>query len=136
MKLPRWLSAPEVLVSVLALLLAGGVYLYAHKDEGRLAETKARGSEIVAALERHRSDTGRYPATLDSLVGDYLQAVEQPTWGLQHWHYERYTRDAASGSARPAPGDTLFFMLSVAADEAGYPLLFYDITAQRWVLNN
>ena len=136
MKVPRWLSGPEVIVSMLALLLGGGVYLYAHKDEDRLAETKERGSEIVAALERHRRETGDYPPALEALVTEYLPSIEQPTWGLQRWRYQRYTRERAGGATDSASGDSLLFMLSVAADEAGYPLLFYDITARRWVLNN
>jgi hypothetical protein len=30
----------------------------------------------------------------------------------------------------------VYFQLSVAADESGYPVLYYDFAAQRWVLNN
>jgi hypothetical protein len=129
----RW-SWPEIIVSLIAVAIGAGIYLYAHKDEGALEESKQRGNMIVEALERHRIEQGEYPLTLDSLVPAYLDAVEPPDWGLRRWKYERYM-GSSRGGAR-ATADSVYFMLSVAASESGYPLLFYDFTERRWVLNN
>jgi type II secretory pathway pseudopilin PulG len=46
---------------------------------------------------------------------------------------------AAGESARrqgAGGGDPVYFQLSVAANTSGYPVLYYDYTARRWVLNN
>jgi type II secretory pathway pseudopilin PulG len=49
---------------------------------------------------------------------------------------------AAPASGTPAReqdaggGDPVYFQLSVAANASGYPVLYYDYTARRWVLNN
>jgi hypothetical protein len=129
---PSW---PEILVTVIALAAGAALYLYAHKDEGALEESKARGSAIVEALERHRIEHGDYPPALDSLVPSYLPAIEAPSWGLGRWKYERYTRTAPAGGTAPASANS-YFMLSVAQSESGYPLLYYDFTGRRWVLNN
>ena len=132
----RGLSWPELIVTAVALAIGAAIFLYAHKDEGALEESKERGSAIVEALERHRIEHGDYPPTLDSLMPSYLPAIEAPSWGLGRWKYERYTRSPAAGGAAPARADSVYFMLSVAASESGYPLLFYDFTGRRWVLNN
>ena len=112
----------------MALAIGAAIFLYAHKDEGALEESKQRGSEIVEALERHRIEHGDYPPTLDSLIPSYLPAIDAPSWGLGRWKYERYTAQERA--------DSVYFMLSVAASETGYPLLYYDVTGRRWVLNN
>ncbi|HUF50370.1 MAG TPA: hypothetical protein VMN60_06020 [Longimicrobiales bacterium] len=127
-------------MSVLALVLGAGIYLYAHKDEGRLSESKARGGEIVAVLERYRAAAGDYPETLEGLVPEYLAVIEPPTWGLRRWKYERLPVagdgiGAGDGSRGGRP-EQVYFTLSVAANETGYPVLYYDVTARRWVLNN
>lgn len=120
--------AAEIVVLLLAVTAGIGVYAYAHRDEGRLEDSKQRGAAIVEALERHRAETGAYPEMLDDLVPRYIAAIEQPTWGLQRWRYRTYSPDEAGGAQ--------YFQLSVAAQESGYPVLFYDFTAGRWVLNN
>jgi hypothetical protein len=47
--------------------------------------TKSRGDGIVAALERYKSDTGRYPLTLYLLSPNYLGKIESPAGG--QWRY-------------------------------------------------
>jgi type II secretory pathway pseudopilin PulG len=42
----------------------------------------------------------------------------------------------APASSGTSGGDPIFFQLSVAANASGYPVLYYDYTARRWVLNN
>jgi hypothetical protein len=166
------LPVTEIVVVTLALLAGAGVYVWAHSDQPTLEESKEVGAVIVQALQAHRADTGTYPAELDALVPEYLQRVEQPTWGLARWRYRRFTPaevkaeavvpadgheaaptgaagvgpGAAAAAAAPAggasgapdtgDGDPIFFQLSVAANASGYPVLYYDYTARRWVLNN
>jgi type II secretory pathway pseudopilin PulG len=168
------LPVTEIVVVTLALLAGAGVYVWAHSDQSTLEESKEVGALLVQALQAHRADTGTYPAELEALVPEYLQRVEQPTWGLERWRYRRFTPaevkaeavvpadghaaastgaagavpDAAAaaggelpaGGASGAPdmggGDPIFFQLSVAANASGYPVLYYDYTARRWVLNN
>jgi hypothetical protein len=125
----------EITITTLAVAVGVGVFAYAHKDEGRIEESKQRGAAIVQALERHRAEEGDYPAVLDALVPRYLAAIDPPTWGLRRWRYRRYT---AAEIARRAAADSsmLYFQLSVAANEGGYPVLYYDFAGRRWVLNN
>lgn len=120
--------AAEIVVILLVVAAGVGLYAYAHRDEGRLEESKQRGAAIVEALESYRAGTGAYPASLDDLVPQHIAVIEQPTWGLQRWRYRPYSPDEDDA--------TQYFQLSVAAQESGYPVLFYDFVARRWVLNN
>jgi hypothetical protein len=147
------LPIAEIVIVVLALAAGVGVYWWAHRDEGRLEESKERGSVIVQGLESYHARHGIYPESLDDLVPDHAPAIEPPTWGLERWRYRRFTPDdvaaaAAAAAYSPAPGeagetaatvgagDRVYFQLSVAANQSGYPVLYYDYTARRWVLNN
>jgi hypothetical protein len=128
----KWPVA-EIVVVLLALVAGAGVYWWAHRDEGRLEESKERGAVIVDGLERYRERHGTYPAELTVLVPEYAPRVEPPTWGLERWRYRRFT---PAELAEGAGDDEVYFQLSVAANESGYPVLFYDYVARRWVLNN
>jgi hypothetical protein len=153
----RKLPVAEIVVASLALLAGVGVYVWAHADQATLEESKALGANIVAALQEHRAETGTYPADLADLVPRYLPQLDPPTWGMEQWTYRRYTpaevkaealapadeRAASSAGAREgggvpdtSGGDPFYFQLSVAANASGYPVLYYDYTARRWVLNN
>lgn len=127
----RKLPIAEIVVVVLALTAGAGVFWYAHRDEGRLEESKERGAVIVQGLERYRSAHGTYPEVLEELVPAYAPEIAPPTWGLERWRYRRFTPGVAD-----AASDDVYFQLSVAANESGYPVLYYDFTARRWVLNN
>lgn len=122
----RKLPWAEIIVAAAVVSAGAGVYLYAHRDEGRLEESKRVGAEVVAGLIAYHSDEGTYPERLDELVPQYLPEVPPPTWGLERWSYERYS---------PAD-DIVYFRIAVAANESGYPVLYYDLAASRWVLNN
>lgn len=134
----RKLPVPEIVVTALAIAAGVGLYWYAHRDEGALEESKARGAAIVQALEAYHTDTGVYPEDLDRLVPRYLPEVEPPTWGLERWRYRRFTPTEVmtSTDTEPVRDETVYFQLSVARHESGYPVLYYDYTARRWVLNN
>lgn len=121
---------PEVLVVTLVLAIGGGVYLYAHRDEDSLEESKRRGADIVGALAAYRTDHGTYPQQLAMLVPRYIPGVQPPTWGTRKWHYRTY------GPGTVARDDEVYFQLSVPANESGYPVLYYDFRTGRWVLNN
>lgn len=157
--MPSKLPWPEILVTALVVLAGAGVYLYAHRDEGALEESKRRGEQLVEALRAYESAHGTYPDALADLVPEHIETIEPPTWGLQRWRYRRYSpADAIEAAAdsggrrrsRPAslradsstaegavpreqPSDHAYFQLSVAADESGYPVLYYDFASHRWV---
>jgi hypothetical protein len=147
------LPIAEIVVVALALAAGVGVYWWAHRDEGRLEESKERGSVIVQGLESYHTRHGIYPESLDDLVPDHAPGIEPPTWGLERWRYRRFTPEdvaaaasaaayspaapeAAGGAAATEGADRVYFQLSVAANQSGYPVLYYDYTARRWVLNN
>lgn len=160
----RKLPWAEIIVIALVIAAGAGLYVYAHRDEGALAESKERGAALVAALQAYEREHGTYPRQLEDLVPEYVAAVEPPTWGLERWRYRMYTPDDVTGPtvttgesvspgemgppdpparSRPAPsglsGETpsrVYFQLSVAADPSGYPVLYYDFATDRWVLNN
>jgi hypothetical protein len=129
----RKLPVVEIVVITLALAAGGFVYWWAHRDEGRLEESKERGAVIVEGLQRYRAAHGTYPPELEELVPDYAPRVEPPTWGLERWRYRRFTPEEL---AQGAGDDAIYFQLSVAANASGYPVLFYDYVGRRWVLNN
>lgn len=124
---------PEILITALVVLMGAGVYLYAHRDQGSLEESKVRGAAIVAALKVYHEEHGTYPEQLEELVPARLASIEQPSWGLGRWRYRRYTPADVNETN---DSSSVYFQLSVAADESGYPVLYYDLTAERWVLNN
>jgi hypothetical protein len=148
------LPIAEIVIVLLSLAAGVGVYWWAHRDEGRLEESKERGSVIVQGLESYHARHGIYPESLDELVPDHAPGIEPPTWGLERWRYRRFTPEdvaAAASAAAYSPaapveagdeaatggvGDRVYFQLSVAANQSGYPVLYYDYTARRWVLNN
>lgn len=180
----RKMPWPEIAVIMLVLTVGGGVFLYAHKDEDSLEESKRRGADIVRALAEYRTDLGTYPDQLSTLVPDYIDAVEPPTWGVQQWRYRTYAAGSTAVQEpvqtpsqfpvqqpvqgpvqtppqipvrqppqnpvqapiqQPVPepvpravvrDDERYFQLSVAANESGYPVLYYDFRTGRWVLNN
>lgn len=129
----RKLPWPEIMVSALVLALGISVYLYAHRNEDELAESRTRGAAIVTALEDYSNANGTYPDRLAELVPGHLDAIEPPAWGLRRWRYRRYVPQHAQ-ETQDTPA--VYFQLSVAADESGYPVLYYDFATRRWVLNN
>jgi hypothetical protein len=122
-------------VIAFVVVVGAGVYLYAHKDEGALQESRQRGGVLVQALETYREEHGSYPERLDTMVPEFIAGVEPPTWGLRRWRYRAY---APHASPMTDADDTerTYFQLSVARDESGYPVLYYDFATRRWVLNN
>jgi type II secretory pathway pseudopilin PulG len=129
----RKLPIAEIVVIGLVLVAGAGIYWWAHRDQGQLEESKERGTAIVAALDAYSARHGTYPERLADLVPEHLPEIEDPAWGLGRWRYRRFTpEEVAAGAGTEA----VFFQLSVAANESGYPVLYYDYTARRWVLNN
>jgi type II secretory pathway pseudopilin PulG len=129
----RRLPVAEIVVVALVLAAGVGVYWWAHHDQAQLEETKERGAVVVSALESYRARHDTYPGELAELVPEHAARIDEPTWGLERWRYRRFTpEEVATG----AGGDEVYFQLSVAANESGYPVLYYDYTARRWVLNN
>jgi hypothetical protein len=129
----RKLPWAEIVVTILVLTAGAAVYQYAHRDDGALEESKQRGSQIVQALAAFREENETYPEELSGLVPRYLAGIEPPVWGLESWRYRRYTPEGVGGTPDSA---AVYFQLSVAANESGYPVLYYDFAVKRWVLNN
>jgi type II secretory pathway pseudopilin PulG len=129
----RKLPVAEIVVVSLALAAGAFVYWWAHRDQAQLEESKERGAVIVEALLRYRAEHETYPTELSELVPEYAPRIEEPSWGLERWRYRRFTPDEL---AEGAATDRDYFNLSVAANESGYPVLFYDYVGRRWVLNN
>lgn len=129
-------------MTALVVAAGAGVYAYAHRDESALEDSKRRGEQLVAALDAYQRERGSFPEQLDELVPEHIATIEQPIWGLQRWRYRRYSAadavpaTAEVSTAEATTADRVYFQLSVAADESGYPVLYYDFTARRWVLNN
>ena len=132
----KWLRehTAEITITAIVIAVGVGVFAYAHRDEDSLEESKVRGAAIVEALERFRMERNDYPETLDALVPRFLPTIEPPTWGLQRWSYRRYRPGEVGGNT--ADSSAVYFQLSVPQNENGYPVLYYDITTRRWVLNN
>jgi hypothetical protein len=117
----RKLPLAELVVAVLVLAAGVGVYLFAHRDQSAIEATKESGDVIVAALERYRDDTGRYPDALERLVPGQLGRLPPPAWGTA-WRYGTFQDGAhAELSVREADGRLT---------------LRYDFTARRWALDN
>jgi hypothetical protein len=123
----------EVIVAAFVIAAGAAVYLYAHRDDAALEASRERGARIVQALVAYREEHDTYPDELDSLSPQYLQSVEPPLWGLERWRYRTYTPEGVGGASDTS---AVYFQLSVAADESGYPVLYYDFATGRWVLNN
>lgn len=72
-------------------------------SEEKIRETQARGDLIIGALEKYRSDTGKYPKTLEQLAPNYLVEIEPPTAGKMEWQYlsggKNFSLYFAKGSA-------------------------------------
>jgi type II secretory pathway pseudopilin PulG len=73
-------------------------------------KTKEVGAIVQAALERFRTETGRYPADLQTLVPTLLPAIPQPTVGRKRWKYEVFK-------------DGVSYAISVQVDSSSEPLL-------------
>jgi hypothetical protein len=127
---------PEITVTLLVLAIGAGVYIYAHRDVGQIEESKRIGAVLVDGLYRYQAAHGTYPDDLAQLAPDWVAEVEPPTWGLGRWRYRRYTAADVAPDAAAADSTREYFQLSVAASESGYPVLYYDPEARRWVLNN
>jgi hypothetical protein len=131
---------PEIVVTTLVIAVGAGVYLYAHRNEASLDESRRRGADVVEALSAYHTDHGTYPERLSMLIPRYASTVEPPTWGMRRWSYRTYVADtgtvADSASDAGTPEAPVYFQLSVAANESGYPVLYYDFQTRRWVLNN
>lgn len=129
----RKLPWAEIIVTAFVIAAGAGVFVYAHRDEDALEASKQRGAHIVEGLAAYRQQHGTYPARLEDLVPQYLTHIQPPLWGLQRWRYRTYSPEAPEP---PQDTSAVYFQLSVAADRSGYPVLYYDFAAQRWVLNN
>lgn len=129
----RRLPTAEIIVVAVVLLLGAGIFWWAHRDQSDLEESKERGAAVVAGLEAYHARHGTYPETLEELAPEYAPRIEQPSWGLARWRYRRFT---PADVTTDGGDDRHYFQLSVAANESGYPILYYDYTARRWVLNN
>jgi ABC-type antimicrobial peptide transport system permease subunit len=98
-----WKSA-ACLAAVIAALVAAGFV-----NDAQRARAQKRGEMIVTALEKHKAATGRYPASLDALVPDYIEEIPAPGLGFFTKYRFHYTADQdalAFSLTFPAPAWT------------------------------
>lgn len=117
-------------VPVIALLGRGGwlafffnhenPFTYIPETEQAIKETHARGEQIVAALERWKAITGKYPASLDLLVPSELASIPRPVVGNGIWKYT-------------TPGDQSFRLRSWVGPD--YESDYWDSGAKDWYMD-
>lgn len=74
-------------------------------------EVMEKGDTILAALRKHKADTGQYPSQLSDLVPTYLDTVPTPDWGVRRWDYS---------------ADSEILVLAVYENQDGYPAIEYS----------
>jgi len=127
-RVTRWLDALNALterivqripvrwavVIVLAAVIFGCVFMYADvyaMDAADYQQGQTRASDLLAALQTYKSATGKYPATLDDLVPQYILQIPRPTW---RYEYEYVT-------CRQGAGYLLYYRLQGTAGKyCGY----------------
>ncbi len=78
-------------MTILAILSSVGIVGYKHSIKAsKESVLKANLYFIHHALEQHRTDRGKYPASLEELVNvGYIRAVPiDPITGKKEWHQE------------------------------------------------
>lgn len=80
------------------------------------------GDEIIAALERYKTDQGHYPEELSELVPSYLPAITPPKFGEKKWTYS------------PKHNSFALFLWGETQDSDGYG---YGAPEKQWeVIHN
>lgn len=97
--------------------LAMGSGLILRHRPGAMAESRARGVELVEALKSFRVAHGTYPETLAELAPEFLKRIEPPLVGKGRWTY-----------SRPNP-DRFVLELFVGPD---YEMEWYDSDVGQW----
>jgi general secretion pathway protein G len=123
----KWAAA---LLVVLALA-AGGFLVYRDREQREAERLRAEAlartvTELRAAIAKHHADTGRYPATLQELVPQYLPKVPaDPITGSANWRFtteETVTPSedfTAAAAPRPQPVITDVHSAAPGADANG-----------------
>lgn len=97
-----------VVISIMALLIAGGVATYsALMKQSRDGRRKADLENIRSALEMYRSNTGSYPVALSTLTGPtiYLKSVPtDPRSPTYSYYYTGSSSDYTLGTYLETPG--------------------------------
>jgi len=78
-------------------MIFGCVFLYANVyalDAASYQQGQSRASNVLAALQTYKSATGKYPATLDDLVPQYILQIPRPT---QRYEYGYLTCHQGAG---------------------------------------
>lgn len=69
-------------------MIFGCVFLYVNVyalDAASYQQGQSRASDVLAALQTYKSATGKYPATLEDLVPQYLLQIPRPA---RHYEYK------------------------------------------------
>jgi hypothetical protein len=82
-------AAGGVLVALVAVLV------FKLRDQqwsaDRIAESRALGQPIIAAIEQYKLAHEKYPESLGELVPEFLPSIPPPTAGNKVWFYQRDT---------------------------------------------
>lgn len=105
----RW----AVIISCVGMVF-GCVFLYVNVyalDAASYQQGQSRASDVLAALQTYKYATGKYPATLDDLVPQYILQIPRPA---RHYEYKYLT-------CRQGAGYLLYYRLQgTAGTYCGY----------------
>jgi hypothetical protein len=80
-----WTKTFIVFIGICAVSLSG---CDSRWSSSRVESSKKKGSGIVAAIDRYKSDHGKFPENLSQLVPQYIDRIEKPDAGDMDWLYE------------------------------------------------
>lgn len=113
-RIARRVPAHLTLIIVFAVIIFGCGFLYANVyalDAASDQQGQSRASTVLAALQTYKAATGKYPATLDDLVPQYILQIPRPA---RRYEYKYLT-------CREGAGYLLYYRLQgTAGTYCGY----------------
>jgi len=74
--------------SAVVILVCLALYISFYAIDGpSFQQGQERASELIAALEQYKRDSGEYPSNLCLLVPDYLSIIPRPAWRYKYGYY-------------------------------------------------
>ncbi|HOU14539.1 MAG TPA: hypothetical protein PKZ84_15635 [Anaerolineae bacterium] len=118
-RIVRRVPAHLAFIVVLVVIIFGCSFLYANVyavDAADSQQGQARASDLLAALQTYKSATGKYPATLEDLVPQYILHIPRPARRYEYkyltcWQgagYLLYYRLQGTAGTYCGYGDKLF----------------------------
>ena len=96
-------------ITLLALLLAGGVMVGAQAREGgKRQQTRMTLAAVAAEVESAKVQEGSYPANLDALKGEFADAWGNPLAYARDSDENSFTLTSAGANASDAGDDVIY----------------------------